>query len=145
MLVKKYPLFIFGFLLMFSQLASAQSHKSQNTWKTLRSVFYQFKADVYVPKFSPPIKALDGKTVSLSGYIYPFETKSKHRYFVLSYHPIKSCFFCGGAGPETVVEVYCKKPIRFTEKKIVLQGRLKLNKNQSSNLFYTLEDAVLKP
>ncbi|NJO03030.1 MAG: hypothetical protein HC880_16295 [Bacteroidia bacterium] len=87
------------------------------------------------------IRELEGKVIELNGYMYPFETASTHTHFALSYLPVSACFFCGGAGPETVVEIKSVKPIKYSDKKIHVRGKLKLNRSFSSSLFYTLEEA----
>ena len=70
--------------------------------------------------------------MTLSGYFIPIEVDTV---FVLSAMPFSSCFFCGGAGPETVAEVRMDKipedlsPAAFVK----VKGTLKLN---SANIDY---------
>jgi hypothetical protein len=51
------------------------------------------------------------------------------------------CYFCGGAGPESVIEVTVKKPLKFTSRVITLKGTLKLNDSDPDKLFYLLINA----
>jgi hypothetical protein len=53
------------------------------------------------------------------------------------------CFFCGGAGPETVMEVISKEPIKYTTEAITIKGKLDLNANDINRLMYGLKDAEL--
>ena len=51
------------------------------------------------------------------------------------------CFFCGGAGPETVMEVYAKTPVKFTSEAVTLRGKLELNADDVNRLIYSLTEA----
>jgi hypothetical protein len=53
------------------------------------------------------------------------------------------CFFCGGAGPETVMEVTSLEPVKYSTERIVLKGKLLLNKDNINRLMYILIDAEL--
>jgi len=100
-----------------------------------------FKVDK--PVFSDEIKALDGKTVEVHGFIIPTEGYKSHTEFILSAYPYTMCFFCGGAGPETVMEVTAKTPVKFSNDAIDLRGTLRLNATDINRLMYFLEDAEL--
>jgi len=51
------------------------------------------------------------------------------------------CFFCGGAGPETVMEVEAREPIEYTADPITLKGTLHLNPDDINALMYKMTDA----
>jgi translation initiation factor IF-2 len=53
------------------------------------------------------------------------------------------CFFCGGAGPETVMEVESEVGVDFTAEQIIMKGTLKLNDSDINMLMYRLENATL--
>ena len=54
------------------------------------------------------------------------------------------CYFCGGAGPETVAEVYAKDPIKYTTRRITIKGKLVLNNSgEIDKMFYILHDAKI--
>ena len=122
---------------------------SQNLWKTLSRITYTKEYDeimgfkVDKPVFSDEIKALDGKTVEVHGFIIPTEGYKSHTEFILSAYPYTMCFFCGGAGPETVMEVTAKTPVKFSNDAIDLRGTLRLNGTDINRLMYFLEDAEL--
>jgi hypothetical protein len=65
-----------------------------------------------------------------------------HKEFVFSAFPYNMCFFCGGAGPETVMEVYAKDEVQFTAEAITIKGKLKLNDKDINRLIYSLSDVV---
>jgi len=53
------------------------------------------------------------------------------------------CFFCGGAGPETVMEVFAKEPIKYSAEPVMLKGKLELNDSDVNRLIYTLKDVEI--
>lgn len=119
------------------------------TWKTLGKITFTKKYDellgfkVDYPVFSPDVKKLDGKKITLKGYIIPVEGYRSHKEFVFSAYPYNMCFFCGGAGPETVMEVKTIHPVKYTTEPIILKGTLRLNDSDINRLMYWLEDAEL--
>lgn len=126
------------------------SMAQDNTWKTLAKVTYRKEYDelmgfkVDKPVFSDYIKNLEGKQITLKGYIIPVDGYKSHKEFIFSAFPYSMCFFCGGAGPETVMEVKAKEPIKYTTESIVLTGILRLNSDDINRLMFKIENAVLK-
>ncbi len=137
------------FLSFFISTTGHLSAQTENTWKTLSKITYKKQMDeilgfkIDVPVFSEPIKALEGKEVSLKGYIIPVEGYKSHTEFIFSAYPYNMCFFCGGAGPETVMEVKATEPVKYVADQITLKGRLVLNPDDINRLMYILEDASL--
>jgi len=93
------------------------------------------------PVFSAATKAIDKKNISLPGYIIPFENGMKSSHFMLSSLPVNACFFCGVGGPETVIEVFTKTPVTYTEKPVEFRGILTLNDKDPDKMIYILEGA----
>jgi hypothetical protein len=130
-------------------LSAASLSAQDGIWKTLAKITYKkeyseimgFKVDV--PVFSEDVKRLEGKEVTVKGYIIPVEGYKSHTEFVFSAFPYNMCFFCGGAGPETVMEIYAKKPVEYTSQAVTLKGRLMLNDNDINRLMFAMTDAVL--
>jgi hypothetical protein len=119
------------------------------TWKQLADVIFDRKWDekmqmpMLYPSFSRTIKAMHGKNISISGYVIPVDAKVGM--YVLSANPNSSCFFCGGAGPETIMTLKFKsgKPAFDTDDYVSFKGRLRLNEKNIYELYYNLDDAVL--
>ncbi len=112
---------------------------------TLTTEYDQFLGEeVEVPLFSDELKQYDGQQVSVAGYIIPLETSGGQDYFVLSRFPYNNCFFCGNAGPETVIEVYAKKAFQTQDTKVEVTGTLKLNAYDPLHLFFILSDSEVK-
>lgn len=129
--------------------AHAQSGTTESLWKTLARITYKKEYDDFLgfkidkPVFSDAIKALDGKEVTVKGFIIPVEGYKGHKEFILSAFPYSMCFFCGGAGPETVMEVTAIDPIDYTAESIVIKGKLHLNGDDVNKLMYFMTEARL--
>ena len=100
-----------------------------------------FKIDK--PVFSDSIKALAGKEVTIKGYIIPVEGYKSHKEFIFSAFPYSMCFFCGGAGPETVMEVEATEGIKYSADAIIIKGVVELNDKDINRLMYKLVNAKL--
>ena len=86
---------------------------------------------------------LNGKEVTVKGYIIPVEGYKNHQKFVFSTFPYNICFFCGGAGLETVMEIYADEAVKYTSDPVVLKGKLELNASDFNRLIYALNGATL--
>ena len=138
------------FLLLLSGFFSLHFY-SQNiiTWELLKNVEFdeiwseEFQAYYMVPKFSSSVKAMDNKEVQIRGFIIPVDIVQD--YYVLSANPYSSCFFCGQAGPESVMEVQMVKKYEGLrmDQVITFKEKLKLNVDDIYQLNYILEDAEI--
>jgi hypothetical protein len=119
-----------------------------NLWKTLAKVTFEKKYDellgfkVDVPVFSDEIQELEAEEITISGYIVPVEGYKGHTEFVFSAYPYNMCFFCGGAGPETVMEVTATEAVKYSTDRITLKGKLLLNRDNINRLMYIMVDAA---
>ncbi len=139
--------YIFVIVMTFGAITLMAQEPQINHWKTLEGLEYEKSKDeygeIYIPIFSEDIRALADKEIELSGYIIPFEGMFKPDHIIISSLPIASCFFCGGAGPESVAEVYLTESVKYTAKKIKVRGTLKLNADNVDELMYILKDGKL--
>ncbi len=114
--------------------------------KTKFEAKYSDKAAEYFlyPVFAPELKDLVGKEISLEGYYLPIDVDGD-AYIILSKFPYSQCFFCGGAGPESIAEVTFKaKHEKFTmDQYIRVKGKLKLNEGDIDHGNFILEEATL--
>jgi len=119
------------------------------SWEMLRDVTFKKKwypeESVYMlyPTFGAAVQKLNNKPVELTGYVLPVDLESN--LYVLSAFPYSACFFCGGAGPESVVALKFKKPGRKfkTDERRTFRGTLKLNSDNIYELNYIIADAEL--
>lgn len=154
-------LLLFSFLAIFAltniQAQDAVAEKSttektakkENLWKTLAKITFKKEYDelmgfkIDVPVFSKEIQALEGKEVTIKGYIIPVEGYKSHKEFIFSAFPYNMCFFCGGAGPETVMEVFASEEIEYSAEAVTIKGKLELNADDINRLMYGLTDVTL--
>ncbi len=120
------------------------------SWTDLMDITFKdiyIEADdvyVYYPLFGEKQRKFDGQTIAVTGYIIPIDVELNQ--YVLSAYPFSSCFFCGNAGPESVMAVYFKSDARTfkTDERLTLTGTLKLNDTDIDELVYVLDDAAVK-
>jgi hypothetical protein len=92
------------------------------------------------PVFGEAVKALNGRVVQVRGYVIPLDVGGL---YALSKNPYAACFFCGGAGPETVMGLTFRDlPRRFkTDEYITFEGILVLNEDNVDQFMYQLVSA----
>lgn len=143
----KTPYFFYSCLSLLFFYFPSQAQQV-GAWQALADVKIEKKMDksgkyeIEFPVFGNTVKALANKEIVLKGYIIPLEELQGQNYFVFSALPYSMCFFCGNAGPETVIEVKTKATIPFTDKQISIKGKLQINEGDPDHLMYILNEAV---
>ncbi|MFY0674446.1 MAG: DUF3299 domain-containing protein [Bacteroidia bacterium] len=138
------------FSLLFSVVTiafAADDYKTVRWWMLQDVTFedvYDSMNDQYFlkPIFGDKVLALNNQLVQISGYIIPVDISSGM--YVLSAYPFSACYFCGGAGPESVMQLKFKelpKEKLKTDDYITFKGRLKLNSTNYEDLNYILLNA----
>lgn len=138
------------FILVLAVSATASAQTKPDSWnlfaKTKFEPKYYEKIGEYLfyPEFSAELKALVGKEITVEGYYVPFAPEDGD-YVIISKYPMSQCFFCGGAGPESIAEVnFAKQPSKFQiDDLITVRGKLKLNTDNVDHVNFILEQAVL--
>lgn len=97
-----------------------------------------------VPFFDSKIRHYENREILLKGHYLPFDLKEKNT-VIISKYPYAACFFCGGAGPESVAEVRFKgtRPRFKTDELIHVSGKLLLNDTDIDHMNFILKDAEL--
>ena len=145
--MKKLMLFVVLTVLSSALWGQSDEQGASNVWKTLGKITFKKEYDemmgfkVDVPVFSPEVQALQGQEVTVKGYIIPVEDYGGQLEFVFSAFPYNMCFFCGGAGPETVMKVSASEEIPYTAEAITIKGNLALNSTDRNELMYALTAA----
>lgn len=94
----------------------------------------------YYPHFGYDLRVIEGSTVQIEGYYLPYELAPGS--FILSKLPMASCFFCGGAGPESVVQVNLVQKRKFrTDQVLKIEGKLRLNADDLDQLNFIIDEA----
>lgn len=128
--------------------ASALSAQKPLVWQMLGMTTYQTDPDQnggleYIPQFPAVLESqYEGQEVTISGYLIPIDLEAGK--YALSKNPFTSCFFCGNAGPETVIELrFPKPPGRFaTDEYVMVKGILQLNRD-GRGLFFVLRNVEI--
>jgi hypothetical protein len=125
----------------------SNTYAQNDSWKKLGKITYKKQFDellgfkVDVPVFGKEIKEMEGKEITIRGYIIPTNGYKSQTEFVFSAFPYNMCFFCGGAGPETVMEVYAVEGITYTTEPVTLKGILSTNSGDINRLMYSISKA----
>lgn len=136
-------------LMVVSTVAQAQQ---EDVWRILAEVGFESRPaeengfEIESPKFSKRLWSYNGKVVRVKGYLIPMAELGGRQEYMLSALPFSQCYFCGGAGPETVVEVQSRQPIKFVTRQITVEGILFLNDFDPEHHMYILKNArVIDP
>jgi hypothetical protein len=121
-------------------------------WKVLgatKEISVKIQKDGYdyaysKPEFGTQIKALDGQTIKIKGFMFPLDATDAQKLFLFGPFPV-SCPFHYHVGPSLVIEVHAdKNPVEFSYDPLVLTGKLELVKDDPENsTFYRLHDAQM--
>lgn len=111
------------------------------SWRLLAQVELVRQKDRYVAQFSPAVAGLHKKQVKLQGFMLPLQMGDKQTHFVLGAMP-PECPFHPGGGPESLVEIKSKQPVKYTFEPVVVSGTLEVLKDDPTGVFYRMYDAV---
>jgi hypothetical protein len=111
------------------------------SWRTLAQVVPVQQGGRMVPEFSKEILTLDKRDVKVQGFIIPLDMGDKQKRFLISAVP-PHCSFCMPAGPDAVVEVIARTPVKYGFEPIVVSGRFAVLQDDASGVLYRLTDAV---
>ena len=147
-------LFVAFFMFSFSNATKSNFKKTSNkiivedtlTWKLLGTISYKKKTvkdygEVEFPVVNPKLKSLGKKTVVISGFIIPIDSKN----YAISKNVFAACFFCGKSGPETLAGIKFKGalPKLNTDQYVTLTGTFRYNETDIEDWIYHIEDAVI--
>ena len=115
-------------------------------WKLLGMIKFIKKADkeygeVMYPQVSPLLKQKATKRIAMSGFIIPIDNTT----YALSKNVFASCFFCGQAGPETIMGIKFKgaTPKLKTDQYVTLVGTFRINENDVEDWIYHIDNAEI--
>jgi tetratricopeptide (TPR) repeat protein len=93
----------------------------------------------YRPTFPRYLKDLDGKQVTLNGYLQPLGDDADLNAFLLVEYPI-GCWYCEQPEPTAIllVELPEGKTHPYTREQVKVRGKLRLNAGDPENFIYTI-------
>jgi uncharacterized protein len=108
-------------------------------WDLLGQVKTVRVKDRFLPEFPASVRKLDKQEVKLVGFMMPLQTGDRQSHFLLTVTS-QTCAFCIPAGPEGIVEVKAKTPVKVTFDPIVVAGRLEVLRDDPMGVYYRLSD-----
>ena len=112
------------------------------SWRTLAKVEPVKKDGRMVPSFAADILSLDRKDVRVQGFMIPLDIGDKQKRFLISAVP-PHCSFCLPAGPDAVVEINARAPVRYSLEPIVMSGKFEVLKDDPAGMLYRMNDAEM--
>ncbi|GGI19836.1 DUF3299 domain-containing protein [Oxalicibacterium faecigallinarum] len=112
------------------------------SWNTLAMVKQKKVKNQILPAFAKEVVALDKREIKVQGFMMPLEPGEKQKHFLLSIYP-QSCSYCLPAGPEGVVEVNAKTPVKYTFEPVVISGTMEILQDDPMGLYYRMNNAAI--
>lgn len=120
--------------------------KETVTWNLLGKIDFAKRkhkdyGEVMYPVINNTLKAMQGKRIVAKGFIVPIDNKT----YALSKNVFAQCFFCGNAGPETIMGIKFrgKTPKLKTDLYVTIEGTFRYNDTDVDDWIYHIEDAVI--
>jgi len=113
-------------------------------WDLLGQVKTVRVKDRFVPEFPPAVSRLNRQDVKVVGFMLPLQPGEKQSHFLLTVTS-QTCAFCVPAGPEGIVEVRTKTPVRVTFDALVIAGRLEVLSDDPLGVFYRISNGESVP
>ena len=110
-------------------------------WSLLTAVSTKNEKNRLLPVFTKEQLALNQKPQRIQGFMMPLEPGDKQSHFLLSSVPL-TCQFCLPGGPESMVEVKAKTPVRYTMEPVTVEGKFVTLNDDEYGLYYRVTEAV---
>lgn len=110
-------------------------------WSVLTDLTKKTTKDGILPVFNDAQKGMDKTTQRIQGFMVPLDAKPTQTHFLLTSVPM-TCSFCTPGGPESMVEVKAKTPVRYSLEPVVVEGKFTVLHNDQYGLYYRVVEAV---
>ena len=110
-------------------------------WSVLTSVKTKVEKNRMLPVYPTTILALNKRNQRIQGFMMPLDPGEKQKHFLLSSVPL-TCPFCVPGGPESMVEIKTKSPVKYTMEAVVVEGQFAVLNDDPYGLYYRMVDAV---
>jgi hypothetical protein len=124
-----------------SPFAPLQERTDVLPWSLLTATKTRVEKNKVLPVFPGTVQALDQKSQRLQGFMLPLDPGEKQKHFLLSAVPL-TCPFCVPGGPESMVEVKTRTPVKYSLEVVVVEGKFAVLKDDPYGLFYRVTDAA---
>ena len=108
-------------------------------WELLAIPYSTTSDGLYEPQFPSWLDRYQNQEIVIQGYLVPIDVEGNQ--YALSRYAFSSCFFCGNAEPNTVVElIFAERPDNLiTDQFVVVKGILMFNSENPFRLFFILQ------
>jgi hypothetical protein len=140
------------FLVLFFITASNSAYSQLKlSWKDVIDVyakevtFSEKNPAIAIKGQGKSLKDIEGKVITITGYFLDLDPDGE--WFMVSKNPFATCFFCGGAGPETVIELLKYKNIKKkfkTDDIVEVTGALRMIAENEDDVGFVLDNASVK-
>ncbi|MBS7808346.1 DUF3299 domain-containing protein [Variovorax sp. PCZ-1] len=111
-------------------------------WSVLTAITTKNEKNKILPVFGAQQMALHQKTQKVQGFMMPLEPGERQRHFLLTSVPL-SCSFCLPGGPESMIEVRTKTPVKYSMMEpVVVEGKFQVLNDDPYGLYYRITEAV---
>ena len=110
------------------------------SWNVLTDVKTKTIKGSIMPVFNASQMALNQRSQRIQGFMMPLDPGEKQTHFLLSSVPL-NCGFCTPGGPESMVEVKTKTPVKYSMEPVVVEGRFQVLVNDPFGVYYRIADA----
>ena len=126
-----------------AQESLPQSHAQ--LWDTLikTKIHVDEKKGLYSATYPPEVKALDGKMVTITGFMLPVETTVKFKHFILAKRT-PTCPYCPPGEPNEIIDIWLDKNTEYTENLLTITGTFGFMNNQQFGMFFKLTNGKLQ-
>jgi uncharacterized protein len=109
-------------------------------WTVLTDVKTKNIKGSIVPVFNTHQMALNQRVQRVQGFMMPLDPGEKQTHFLLSAVPL-NCGFCTPGGPESMIEVKTKIPVKYSMEPVVVEGNFQVLVNDPFGVYYKIADA----
>lgn len=110
-------------------------------WSVLTDIKTKNDKNRILPVFNMGQMGLNQKIQRVQGYMMPLDPGEKQTRFLLSSVPL-TCSFCLPGGPESMVEVRTKTPVKYSIEPVTVEGKFLVLNDDSFGLYYRMTDAT---
>ena len=110
------------------------------SWSVLTDVKTKTIKGSILPVFNASQMALNQRSQRVQGFMMPLDPGEKQTHFLLSSVPL-NCGFCTPGGPESMVEVKTKTPVKYSMEPVVVEGNFQVLVNDPFGVYYRIADA----
>lgn len=110
-------------------------------WSVLSDLTKKTTKDGILPVFNAQQQGMDKTVQRIQGFMVPLDAKATQTHFLLTSVPL-TCSFCIPGGPESMVEVKAKTPVRYSLEPVVVEGKFTVLQNDPYGLYYRVVEAA---